>query len=85
MQVMENVGLRELRQDASELVRRAQAGEEISITVSGRPSARLVPASPTQWRHWNEIEDLFQGAADLDWSKDRLLLIDDVRDPWLER
>lgn len=40
------VGLRELRQDASELVRRAQAGDEITITVSGRPSARLVPPSP---------------------------------------
>ncbi|MCA1781802.1 MAG: type II toxin-antitoxin system prevent-host-death family antitoxin [Intrasporangiaceae bacterium] len=47
---MESVGLRELRQEASELVRRVQAGEEITITVSGRPSARLVPARPSQWQ-----------------------------------
>jgi prevent-host-death family protein len=40
---MRSVGLRELRQDASDLLRRAQAGEEITITVSGRPSARLIP------------------------------------------
>lgn len=82
---MENVGLRELRQDASDLVRRAQAGEEITITVSGRPSARLVPASPTEWRRWNEIADLFHGVADLDWEKDQERLDDDLRDPWLER
>lgn len=36
-------GLRELRQNASELVRRVEAGGEVTITVAGRPSARLVP------------------------------------------
>ena len=82
---MENVGLRELRQDASDLVRRAQAGEEITITVSGRPSARLVPAGPAPWRPWNEIAELFHGPADPDWEQDRQLFDDDLRDPWLER
>ncbi|MGD9703554.1 MAG: type II toxin-antitoxin system Phd/YefM family antitoxin, partial [Acidimicrobiia bacterium] len=33
---MTSVGLRELRQDASELVRRVENGEEIEITVAGR-------------------------------------------------
>ncbi len=80
-----NVGLRELRQDASELVRRAQAGEEITITVSGRPSARLVPAGPTQWRRWDDIAELFVGPADPDWEHDRELVGDDLRDPWAER
>lgn len=77
-----NVGLRELRQDASELVRRAQAGEEITISVSGRPSARLVPPEPTQWRRWDDIADLFAGPTDPDWEHDRELVGDDVRDPW---
>ena len=85
MRFMENVGLRELRQDASELVRRAQDGEEITITVSGRPSARLVPAGPIRWRRWNEIAELFHGPADSDWDKDRQLLDDDLRDPWVAR
>ena len=85
MWLMENVGLRELRQDASDLVRRAQGGEEITITVSGRPSARLVPAGPTQWRRWNEIAELFHGPADSDWDEDRRLLDDDLRDPWVAR
>ncbi len=80
-----NVGLRELRQDASELVRRVQSGEEITITVSGRPSARLVPAGPTQWRRWDDIAELFAGPTDPDWSHDRELVGDDFRDPWADR
>ncbi|HET7476118.1 MAG TPA: type II toxin-antitoxin system prevent-host-death family antitoxin [Dermatophilaceae bacterium] len=82
---MSTVGLRQLRQDASDLVRRVEAGEEITITVSGRPSARLVPARPTQWRSWTEIGDLFRGAADPQWERDRDLLDADVRDPWAAR
>ena len=82
---MSTVGLRELRQDASGLVRRVEAGEEITITVSGRPSARIVPARPTQWRSWAEIADLFGGPADAEWEQDRDLLDVDVRDPWAAR
>lgn len=80
---MSIVGLRELRQDASDLVRRVEAGEEITITVSGRPSARLVPTRrPTQWRAWAEVADLFRGPADSEWEHDRDLVDTDVRDPW---
>ena len=41
--MIDTVGVRELRQQASELIRRAEAGEEIIVAVSGRPAARLVP------------------------------------------
>jgi prevent-host-death family protein len=81
----DTVGLRELRQNASDLVRRVGAGEEITITVSGRPSARLVPARPTQWRAWADIADLFRGSADPDWERDRDLVDNDLRDPWATR
>ena len=40
------MGVRELRKDASELLRRIQTGEGITITLSGRPTARLVPTHP---------------------------------------
>lgn len=76
------MGLRELRQDASDLVRRVEAGEEITITVSGRPSARLVPARPTPWRSWSEIAELFRGPADPEWERNRELFDDALRDPW---
>jgi prevent-host-death family protein len=77
-----SVGLRELRQDASELVRRAQRGEEIIITVSGRPSARLVPAGPARWRPWTDLDELFRGPADAEWEHDRELVNDEVSHPW---
>ena len=48
-----NVDLKELRHNTSELVRRAQTGEEITITVSGRPSARLMPTELNYWRRWD--------------------------------
>lgn len=79
---MESVGLRELRQEAADLVRRVQAGEEITITVSGRPSARLVPARPPQWRLWVDVADVLRGPADPDWDRTRALPDDEPRDPW---
>jgi prevent-host-death family protein len=40
---MATVGVRELRQRASELLRRVEAGETIEITDRGRPVAVLAP------------------------------------------
>jgi prevent-host-death family protein len=79
---MVTVGLRELRQDASELVRRAEAGEEIEITVAGRPGARLVPIRPRAWRTYAEIADLFAGRPDPAWEADRDRIDQEMRDPW---
>ena len=79
------VGLRELRQQASELVRRVEAGEEVTITVAGRPSARLVPVSPRTWRSWSEVAELFAGPADPAWSQDRDRTDQELRDPWVSR
>jgi prevent-host-death family protein len=43
---MASVGIRALRQRASELLRRVEAGETIEITDRGRPVATLVPPTP---------------------------------------
>lgn len=40
---MASVGVRELRQRASELLRRVEAGETIQVTDRGRPVAVLAP------------------------------------------
>jgi prevent-host-death family protein len=40
---MASVGIRELRQRASELLRRVEEGESIEITDRGRPVAVLAP------------------------------------------
>lgn len=79
---MDAVGLRQLRQDASELVRRVEGGEQIDITVSGRLAARLVPAQPRQWQHWADIADVFSGPADPGWHSDRDLVDPIAEDPW---
>jgi prevent-host-death family protein len=41
-----SVGIRELRQQASALLRRVVAGEVIEITDHGHPIARIVPLRP---------------------------------------
>lgn len=79
------MGLRELRQQASELVRRAEAGEEVTVTVAGRPSVRLVPAASRTWRRWEEIAELFSGPEDPSWEQDRDRIDHELRDPWNAR
>lgn len=76
------VGLREMRQNASELVRRAQEGEQLMITVAGRPAAVLGPASARTWRRWADVAPVFASATDPDWAAGRDLLDDSVTDPW---
>lgn len=79
---MRTVGLRELRQDASDLVRRVENGEEIEITVAGRLAARLVPAAPRRWQRWDDIAELFVGRPDADWERDRDLIDQSIDNPW---
>jgi prevent-host-death family protein len=79
------VGLRELRQAASELVRRVENGEEIEITVAGRLAARMVPAAPRRWQRWDDIAELFVGRPDPDWERDRELIDQSVGNPWERR
>ena len=43
---MERVGVRELRREASAILRRVSSGETVEITDRGRPVARLVRAMP---------------------------------------
>ena len=48
---MTEVGSRDLRNDTAGVLRRVQAGEDITITVKGRPVAVLSAAQP-QRRRW---------------------------------
>jgi prevent-host-death family protein len=63
---MASTGIRELRQRASELLRRVEAGETIEITDRGRPVAVLAPL-PDQ-RPINRLRatgDLVSSGSDL--------------------
>jgi prevent-host-death family protein len=79
---MDEVGLREMRQHASDLVRRAEAGERVTITVSGRPAAMIGPLATGAWRHWSEVADIFTVPVDEDWAHDRDLVDNTLQDPW---
>lgn len=79
---MRTVGLRELRQQASDLVRQVENGDEIEITVSGRPAARMVPAAPKRWQRWDQVADVFAGRSDPDWQRDVERVDQAVTDPW---
>lgn len=46
---MATIPQKELRNNVGEVLRRAEAGEEFTVTVAGRPVARLGPARPRQW------------------------------------
>jgi prevent-host-death family protein len=47
---MESIGVRELRQSASQYLSRVAAGELFEITDRGRPIARLVPITDDPWQ-----------------------------------
>ena len=68
---MTTIGLRELRQQASELIRQAEAGETITVTVSGRAVAELGPVRRNRWRRAADVAAIFDGPADADWNDDR--------------
>jgi prevent-host-death family protein len=79
---MTTIGLRELRQQASELIRQAEAGETITVTVSGRAVAELGPVRRNRWRRAADVTAIFDGPADAGWSDDRDQVDQAPRDPF---
>lgn len=79
---VETTGLRELRQNASELIRRVESGETFTVTVSGRAVAELSPVRGRRWRTYSEIAEIFAGPVDGAWPRDRGEIADDLRDPF---
>lgn len=64
---MVSVGVRELRQRASELLRQVERGETIEITDRGRPVALLGPVPQgSQLERLRQTGHLRSAAADLD-------------------
>lgn len=49
---------------ASDLLRRAEAGETITVTVNGPEVAQLGPVLRDRWRRWNDVADILAGPDD---------------------
>ena len=56
---VERIGVRELRNQASQVVRRARTGERMIITVDGVPAAEIGPIRTAE--RANSIEQLIAG------------------------
>ena len=64
---MGTVGIRELRQRASELFRRGEAGETIQVTDRGRPVAVLAPLPESEpLQRLRASGEVVPAAGDLD-------------------
>jgi prevent-host-death family protein len=81
---MTEVASRELRNDTAGLIRRAAAGEDIVITVNGKPAARLTALPAPVRRRWIPREELLDlllnGQADPGLRDDLKLLAGDTTD-----
>ena len=54
---------KELRNNVADVLRRAEAGEEFTITVAGRPVAHLGPARRRHWVSGPELAKIWQTPA----------------------
>ena len=56
---MTTIPQKELRNNVGEVLRRAEAGEEFTVTVAGRPVAHLGPATKRRWVNAAALRDVF--------------------------
>lgn len=81
---MTTIPQKELRNNVGEVLRRAESGEEITITVSGRPVAQLGPARNRQWVPSAQLTDLWKAPADPTLVDDLQTLGEELVDPWAQ-
>jgi prevent-host-death family protein len=75
---------KELRNNVGKVLRRAEDGEELTITVSGRPVARLGPAHGARWISSNRLGELWSEPVDPTFGKDLERVGGEMVDPWAE-
>ena len=81
---MATIPQKELRNNVGQVLRRAEAGEELTITVSGRPVARLGPAHGARWVPSNRLAELWDAPSDPTFEKDLERVGGEMVDPWAE-
>lgn len=82
LRVVATIPQKELRNDVAKVLRRAEAGEEITITVSGRPVAMLGPVKRDTWVPSSELRDLWTLPPDPALAADLEKFGGELRDPW---
>ena len=79
---MTTIPQKELRNNVSEVLRRAEAGEEFTVTVAGRAVARLGPARPRQWVSGPGLQSVWQTPAPQTLEEDLATLPGGLADPF---
>lgn len=70
---MTTIPLRELRNNVSNVLRRAESGERFRVTVGGRPVAELGPLPTRRWASPEQLRALFAAApVDAGWQAELL-------------
>ena len=79
---MPTIPQKELRNNIGEVLRRAEAGEEFTITVSGRPAAQLGPAARQQWVGGSRLRAIWETPAPVTLAEDLERFPGDLVDPF---
>jgi prevent-host-death family protein len=72
---------KELRNNVAEILRRAEAGEEFTITVSGRPVALLGPAAKRRWVSGPALRAVFETPEPISLAEDLARFPGELVDP----
>lgn len=75
-----SVGLRELRQSASEVMHAVEAGEHVMVTVAGRVVAEIAPPATRVWQHSPALAGVWVGGPYGQLERD--VFDDTLRDPF---
>ncbi len=75
---------KELRNNIGQVLRRAEEGEEMTITVSGRPVAHLGPVRRAHWVPSNRLAEIWSLPPDPTFERDLERMGGEMVDPWTE-
>lgn len=79
---MATVPQKELRNNIGQVLKRAEAGEEITITVAGRPVAQLGPTARRRWVSGPALAKVWDTPAPIDMERDLETFPGGLTDPF---
>lgn len=81
---MATIPQKELRNNVGEVLRRAERGERLTVTVSGRPVAELGPIRARTWVPAADLTDIWRLPVDAGLANDLARFDATLEDPWRE-